>query len=245
MADPQDRIKLIPSWKKQIGDEFNKNYMQQLRQFLIHEKKLGKTIFPPGNEMFSALNATPFQDVKVVILGQDPYHGTGQAHGLSFSVRPEVPFPPSLQNIYQELLTDLGIQPANHGCLISWAKQGVLLLNSVLSVEKSRAASHRGKGWEQFTDRVIAELNENHSALVFILWGSDAQKKGAFINTQKHLVLKSPHPSPLAAYRGFFGKRHFSQANQFLQQSGKQPINWSLPSKEEALAMLSENTGNL
>ena len=238
MTEPQDRIKLIPSWKNRIGEEFDKEYMKNLRQFLVSEKKAGKMIFPPGDEMFSALNATPFQDVKVVILGQDPYHGAGQAHGLSFSVRPDIPCPPSLKNIYQEIYTDLGISPANHGCLISWAKQGVLLLNSVLSVEKSQAASHQGKGWEQFTDRVIGELNENHSGLVFLLWGSYAQKKGQFINTQKHLILKSPHPSPLAAYRGFFGQHHFSQANQFLQQAGKQPIDWTLPSKEDALKML-------
>lgn len=238
MSNPKDRIQLIPSWKDRIGDEFEKAYMKTLKQFLISEKKVGKVILPPGDEMFSALNTTPFEEVKVVILGQDPYHGIGQAHGLAFSVRPDVKIPPSLQNIYKELSSDLGISLPNHGCLISWAKQGVLLLNPVLSVEAHKAASHRGRGWEELTGRIIAELNKNHSGLVFLLWGSDAQRRGNEINTQKHLVLKSPHPSPLAAYRGFFGQHHFSQVNQFLNQCGKAPIDWTLPSKEDALRLL-------
>lgn len=238
MTAPQDNIQLTPSWKERLGGEFEKPYMKELKRFLIKEKKSGKVILPKGREMFSALNTTPFEDVKVVILGQDPYHGVGQAHGLAFSVRPDVGIPPSLQNIYKEMEKDLGILPADHGCLISWAQQGVLLLNPVLSVEAHKAASHRGRGWEQFTERIIEELNHNHSALVFLLWGSDAQRRGSKIDTHKHLVLKSPHPSPLAAYRGFFGQHHFSKTNQFLEEKGKQPINWRLPSREAVLGMM-------
>jgi uracil-DNA glycosylase len=179
--------------------------------------------------MFAALNATPFEQTRVVILGQDPYHGQGQAHGLSFSVLPQVPLPPSLRNIFKELATDLGVHNGEHGCLTAWAQQGVLLLNSVLSVVQGQAAAHQGKGWEIFTDAIIEKLNHGREGVVFILWGSYAQKKGRVIDQQRHLVLKSPHPSPLSAHRGFFGCRHFSQANAYLASRGDQPINWQLP----------------
>ena len=225
----QRSIKLEDSWKKILFKEFGQGYMRSLRQFLLNEKSKGKQIFPPGDEIFTALNTTAFDDVNVVILGQDPYHGAGQAHGLCFSVKHDVEIPPSLVNIYKELENDLGlIQPA-HGCLTYWAEQGVLLLNAVLTVEAERAASHQGKGWEQFTDKIVAILNENKMGIVFILWGSYAQKKGAIIDRQKHLVLQSPHPSPLSASRGFFGNHHFSKANDYLDSQGKAPINWQLP----------------
>lgn len=217
------------SWKERLQDEFSQEYIQTLRGFLSQEKKQGKVIYPRSNEYFSALNLTPFEQVKVVILGQDPYHGEGQAHGLCFSVPPGVPPPPSLVNIYKELNNDLSIPRAEHGCLISWAMQGVLLLNSVLSVEKSRAASHQKRGWEQFTDQVIAQINEHAEHIVFILWGSYAQKKGTFIDTSRHLVLKAPHPSPLSAHRGFFGQKPFSRTNEYLQCQGMTPIEWLLP----------------
>lgn len=203
--------------------------MQALRAFLQAEKKQGKQIYPPGELIFNALNTTPFDRVKVVILGQDPYHGPGQAHGLSFSVMPGVPAPPSLQNIFKELEADLGIARASHGCLQSWAEQGVLLLNAVLTVEKFKAASHQGKGWERFTDRIVAELNKKREQLVFLLWGSYAQKKGQIIDRDRHLVLQSTHPSPLSAHRGFLGCRHFSQANAYLEKQGLEPIDWALP----------------
>ena len=207
--------------------------MRSLRQFLLNEKSKGKQIFPPGDEIFTALNTTAFDNVNVVILGQDPYHGTGQAHGLCFSVKHGVEIPPSLVNIYKELESDLGlIQPA-HGCLTYWAEQGVLLLNAVLTVEAERPASHQGKGWEQFTDKIVAILNEKKMGIVFILWGSYAQKKGAIIGRQKHLVLQSPHPSPLSASRGFFGNHHFSKANDYLETQGKTPIDWQLPGGAE------------
>ncbi|WBA79789.1 uracil-DNA glycosylase [Endozoicomonas sp. GU-1] len=223
-------IKLEPSWKAMLQDEFTKEYMQTLRSFLQHEKAQGKMIYPRGAEYFRALDLTPFARVKVVILGQDPYHGPGQAHGLSFSVRPEVAIPPSLVNMYKELESDLGIPPANHGFLEHWAHQGVLLLNSVLTVEHKQAASHQGRGWETFTDQIVAALNEQREHIVFILWGSYAQKKGRFIDTGKHLVLASVHPSPLSAYRGFFGSRPFSRSNDYLVSHGIQPIDWRLPS---------------
>ena len=203
--------------------------MQQLRQFLRAEKDRRKVIFPPGKQIFHAFNTTPFEKVKVVILGQDPYHGPNQAHGLCFSVMPGVSPPPSLINIFKEIEDDLGIPAPKHGCLQSWAEQGVLLLNSTLTVERARAGSHQGKGWETFTDRVIEALNEHREGLVFMLWGSYAQNKGALINQQKHQVLKSPHPSPLSAHRGFFGNRHFSQANEYLERQGLTPIQWQLP----------------
>ncbi len=203
--------------------------MGELRDFLLAEKQKGKHIYPQGKDIFNALNSTPFSRVKVVILGQDPYHGPGQAHGLSFSVRPGVPPPPSLVNIYKELATDLGIPPASHGYLASWAEQGVLLLNSVLTVERNRAASHRNRGWEIFTDRVAREVDAGIDGAAFILWGSYAQKKGAFINRDRHLVITSPHPSPLSASRGFFGSRPFSRVNRWLEERGKTPVDWRLP----------------
>ena len=228
-TDTTGQLKIEASWKALLQDEFAKDYMQSLGQFLRDEKQQGKIIYPRASQFFSALNLTPFANVKVVILGQDPYHGPGQAHGLCFSVAPDIPAPPSLLNIYKELSTDLAIPPAEHGCLVSWALQGVLLLNSVLSVQKNNAASHQGKGWEQFTDSVIAAINDHAEHIIFILWGSYAQKKGDFIDTSKHLVIKAPHPSPLSAYRGFFGQRPFSRSNDYLQSNGKAPIQWQLP----------------
>lgn len=222
-------IQIEASWKAVLEPEFSADYMGELREFLRREKALGKRIFPPGNEIFNAFNHTGFDRVKVVILGQDPYHGPGQAHGLCFSVKPGVTVPPSLQNIYKELAVDVGFKPPRHGCLEYWADQGVLLLNATLTVEAGRAASHQGKGWERFTDRVVALLNEKRDGLVFILWGSYAQKKGAGIDRQRHLVLQSPHPSPLSASRGFFGNHHFSHANAWLQEHGQSPIDWQLP----------------
>ncbi len=228
-----DRVQLEASWKALLQPEFERDYMRQLRAFLLQEKQAGKQVFPAGRDMFNALNSTPFDQVRVVILGQDPYHGPGQAHGLCFSVQPGVEIPPSLRNIYKELASDLGIAPARHGCLQSWAAQGVLLLNAVLSVEAGRAGSHQGRGWEQFTDRIIALLNERREHLVFMLWGSHAQKKGQFIDRSRHLVLESPHPSPLSASRGFLGNRHFSRANQYLQAQGRAPADWRvLPTTE-------------
>lgn len=227
-AETSANVQLEDSWKRVLADEFELDYMRQLRQFLVAEKAAGKKIYPPGNEIFNALNSTPFDRVKVVILGQDPYHGPGQAHGLCFSVQPGVVVPPSLKNIYKELKADLGIEQPQHGYLMSWAQQGVLLLNSVLTVQASHAASHQGKGWERFTDRVVAELNKERTGVVFLLWGSYAQKKGASIDRSKHLVLQSPHPSPLSASRGFFGNHHFSQTNRYLEQQSSTPINWQL-----------------
>lgn len=220
---------LEPSWKNHLEVEFSKPYMQSLREFLTREKKVQKVIYPKGSEFFAALNTTPFEKVKVVIIGQDPYHGPNQAHGLCFSVRPGVAVPPSLVNIYKELESDLGIKPPKHGCLTSWAKQGVLLLNATLSVEAGKAGSHQNKGWESFTDRIIDVLNRDRENLVFILWGSYAQKKGAFIDGKKHLIIKSVHPSPLSAHRGFFGSKPFSQVNDYLKAHGISPIDWRLP----------------
>lgn len=222
-------VKLEDSWKAALGQEFASPYMAALKAFLQNEKAAGKTIFPKGAEYFRALDLTPLDEVKVVILGQDPYHGAGQAHGLCFSVRPGVRIPPSLVNIYKELQSDLGIAPARHGFLEHWARQGVLLLNSVLTVEESRAASHQGQGWEQFTDAVIRAVNEDCEHVVFMLWGSYAQKKAAFVDRSRHLVLKAPHPSPLSAHNGFFGSRHFSQANEYLVAQGRNAIDWQLP----------------
>ena len=224
------RVQLDDSWKTALAASFLQPYMINLRQFLAEQKKLGKTIYPPASEYFNALNTTPLSQVKVVILGQDPYHGVGQAHGLCFSVRRGVAVPPSLQNIYRELLNDVGAQPVRHGDLSSWAAQGVLLLNSVLTVEAGQPASHQGRGWELFTDEIIKVLNEQCENLVFLLWGSYAQKKGQHIDTNKHLVLKATHPSPMAANRGgFFGCKHFSQTNAYLAEHGLEPINWALP----------------
>lgn len=225
-----EHVKLEGSWKSRLEGEFDAPYMQHLRSFLQKQKAEHKTIFPCGSEYFAALNLTPFDKVKVVILGQDPYHGPGQAHGLSFSVRPGVPLPPSLVNIYKELEADLGIPRSHQGHLESWAQQGVLLLNSVLTVESGRAASHQGKGWEQFTDKIIHLLAEEREHLAFLLWGTYAQKKGAFIDRGKHLVIESPHPSPLSAHRGFFGSRPFSKINRYLVSRGQTPIRWQLDS---------------
>ncbi|WP_205422728.1 uracil-DNA glycosylase [Seongchinamella sediminis] len=222
-------VKLEPSWLEPLAAEFEQPYMQQLRAFLQGEKAAGKRIFPAGDEMFSAFDHTPLDAVKVVILGQDPYHGEGQAHGLCFSVRPGTRVPPSLQNIYKEINAELGLPIPDHGYLTHWADQGVLLLNSVLSVESARAASHQGKGWESFTDRVIEIINTRREGVVFMLWGSYAQRKGAIIDRQRHCVLTAPHPSPLSAHRGFFGCGHFRAANEYLQDRGQAPIDWSLP----------------
>lgn len=225
----QREIALKPCWRARLEQEFSADYMQELRSFLRSEQAAGKRIFPPGPEIFNALNSTPFESVKVVVLGQDPYHGPGQAHGLSFSVKPGVAIPPSLRNIYKELAADIGVKAPRHGCLQHWADQGVLLLNAVLTVEAQRAASHQGRGWERFTDRVVATLNEERQGLVFLLWGSHAQKKGATIDRERHLVLRCPHPSPLSASRGFFGNHHFSRANDYLIGRGQEPIDWQLP----------------
>ena len=203
--------------------------MQELRSYLQTRKEHQAIIYPPGAQIFNALNSAPFDKVRVVILGQDPYHGPGQAHGLCFSVQPGVRVPPSLANIYREIEADLGIPIPGHGCLQSWASQGVLLLNSVLTVERGQAASHQGKGWETFTDSVVQLLSDKRQGLVFMLWGSYAMKKGEVIDRRKHLVLKAPHPSPLSAHRGFLGCRHFSAANEYLQQNQQLPIDWSVP----------------
>ncbi len=225
----RDQIKLHPGWLAVLGDEFEKDYMKQLKAFLLVEKTAGKIIYPAGENWFNALNTTPFDKVKVVILGQDPYHGPGQAHGLCFSVLPGVPAPPSLQNMFKELQVDCGIPISRHGYLQSWAEQGVLLLNAVLTVEQGRANAHQGRGWESFTDKCIEHLNRDREHLVFLLWGSYAQKKGQLIDRKKHLVLQAPHPSPLSAHRGFLGCRHFSKANEYLRQHGEVPIDWALP----------------
>lgn len=222
------QLKLENSWKQRVESEFQKDYMQKLKSFLKTQYESRKTIFPKGEQYFAALNLTPFEKVKVVIIGQDPYHGPGQAHGLSFSVEDGVPFPPSLQNIFKELQSDLGASKPRSGNLNKWAEQGVLLLNAVLTVEQGKAASHQGKGWEQFTDQIIHALNEERENLVFILWGSYAQKKGAFIDRNKHLVLESVHPSPLSSHRGFFGSKPFSKANAYLKSRNISPIDWSL-----------------
>ncbi len=219
---------LHPSWLAAIGDELEKPYMQALRNFLKAEKAAGKVIFPPNTLIFNAFNHTPFEQVRVVIIGQDPYHGPNQAHGLSFSVPQGIDLPPSLQNIFKEISSDLGVKMSRSGDLTPWADQGVLLLNATLTVEQSNAGSHQGKGWEHFTDAAIAALNAHREGLVFVLWGSYAQKKGAFIDENKHLVLKSVHPSPLSAHRGFFGNRQFSTINQYLIQQGQAPINWQI-----------------
>jgi len=221
-------VRLEESWKNQLLEEFGKPYMKSLRSFLKAEKNKGAVIYPKGSELFSAMEATRFEKVKVVILGQDPYHGPGQAHGLSFSVKPGVPPPPSLKNIFKELATDIGMPIPKTGYLKPWADQGVLLLNATLSVEDGKAGSHQGKGWEAFTDEIISKLNEKRENLVFLLWGSYAQKKGLGIDSKKHLVLKAPHPSPLSAHRGFFGCRHFSKANEYLIAHGNKPIDWTL-----------------
>ncbi|MGY1519111.1 uracil-DNA glycosylase [Luteimonas sp. A482] len=222
-------VQLEPSWKVRVGDWFAREDMQSLSAFLRQRKAAGVRIYPPGPRIFAAFEATPFDAVKVVVLGQDPYHGHGQAHGLCFAVPPGVPVPPSLRNMYKELERDLGIAPPDHGWLMPWARQGVLLLNAVLTVEEGRAGSHQGKGWEGFTDHVVDVLNREREGLVFMLWGSYAQAKGKVIDTQRHRVLRTTHPSPLSAHRGFLGCGHFSAANQYLTRRGVTPIDWALP----------------
>lgn len=223
-----DRIKLESGWKAELLPEFHKDYMQQLRAFLIEEKQAGKTVLPKAEEWFNAFNSTPLEQVKVVILGQDPYPTPGHAHGLCFSVQPQVkPLPKSLINIYRELEEDLGIRNTS-GYLKPWAEQGVLLLNAVLTVRAGQPGSHQGKGWERFTDQAVAALNAQQRPLAFVLWGAYAQKKGRIIDRQRHRVIESPHPSPLSAHRGFFGSRPFSRINDFLQKTGQPPIDWQL-----------------
>lgn len=237
MSEAAARVRLEPSWKAALSAEFESTYMQRLRAFLLDEKQNRKTVYPKGENIFAALDATPLDAVKVVIIGQDPYHGPRQAHGLSFSVQPGVELPPSLINIFQEINTDMadddvpcgrhdGAVPPGRGCLAPWARQGVLLLNAVLTVAAGRAGSHQGRGWETFTDRVVEVVNRERDHVVFMLWGSYAQKKGASVDASRHLVLTASHPSPLSAHRGFFGCRHFSQANVYLVEQGIMPINW-------------------
>jgi len=228
MAD----IRLHPEWLDVLASEFEQGYMIGLKAFLLERSRAGATIYPPGGQIFNALNATPLSQVKVVILGQDPYHGPGQAHGLCFSVPSGQPAPPSLVNILKELRDDLGLPAPDHGCLQAWARRGVLLLNAVLTVERGRAGAHQGKGWEQFTDAVVAAVNGQRDHVVFLLWGSQAQKKGAAIDRHRHLVLTAPHPSPLSAHRGFFGCRHFSRANEWLAGRGMEPVDWRVDERK-------------
>jgi uracil-DNA glycosylase len=225
---PMADLRLESSWKARIGDWFAREDMRALSGFLRQRKAAGATIYPAGSDIFAAFDATPFEAVKVVILGQDPYHGPGQAHGLCFSVLPGVPVPPSLDNIYKELARDTGFVRPDHGCLLPWAQRGVLLLNSVLTVEAGQAGSHQGKGWEVFTDRVIRAVSAKPEHVVFILWGSYARRKRELIDTARHTVIESPHPSPLSAHNGFFGSRPFSRANAALAAHGQDPIDWAL-----------------
>ncbi|MFF7706871.1 uracil-DNA glycosylase [Pseudomonas sp. NPDC007930] len=229
MTSQDDRIKLEESWKLALRGEFEQPYMAELRNFLRQELAAGKEIYPPGPLIFNALNLTPLPQVKVVILGQDPYHGPGQAHGLCFSVQPGVATPPSLVNIYKELKRDLNLDIPRHGYLQPWAEQGVLLLNTTLTVERGMAASHAKRGWETFTDRVIETVNSQCEGVVFLLWGAHAQSKRKLIDTTRHKVLTSPHPSPLSAHRGFLGNGHFSDTNRFLVDHGRTPVDWRLP----------------
>lgn len=235
-----ERTRLEPSWKARIGDYLQRPDMQALAAFLRAEKQAGKHIYPAGPEIFAAFDHSPFDAVRVVILGQDPYHGPGQAHGLCFSVRPGVRVPPSLDNIFKEIQRDLAIDRPDHGCLTPWADQGVLLLNSVLTVEEGRAGSHQKKGWEGFTDAAIDALNQEREGLVFLLWGAYAQRKGQLIDSERHCVLQSVHPSPLSAHRGFIGCGHFSATNQWLERRGDAPINWQLPPRTKLRANLNE-----
>jgi uracil-DNA glycosylase len=228
-----ERVRLESSWKERIGDYLDRPEMLALSVFLRDEKAHGTVIYPPGPEIFNAFEHTPFDKVRVVILGQDPYHGPGQAHGLSFSVRPGVRVPPSLQNMFKEIESCLGIPRPDHGCLTPWADRGVLLLNAVLTVEAGQAGSHQGKGWEGFTDAAIDALNREREGLVFMLWGSHAQKKGQLIDGKRHCILRSVHPSPLSAHRGFMGCGHFAKANAYLEARGEAPIDWSLPRRLE------------
>ncbi|MEO6798357.1 MAG: uracil-DNA glycosylase [Rhodanobacter sp.] len=226
----EHEVKLEPSWKARIGAYLQRPEMQSLSNFLRVQKHAGKHIYPPSPEIFAAFEHTPFEAVRVVILGQDPYHGPGQAHGLCFSVRPGVRVPPSLDNIFKEIQRDLGIARPGHGCLTAWADRGVLLLNSVLTVEEGRAGAHANRGWEGFTDAAIDALNRERERLVFLLWGAYAQRKGELIDGDRHCVLRSVHPSPLSAHRGFIGCGHFSAANRYLESRHRLPIDWSLPS---------------
>ena len=231
--EPAAALHLEPSWKARVGDWFAREDMRQLSAFLRQRKAAGATIYPAGANIFAAFDATPFDAVKVVILGQDPYHGAGQAHGLCFSVLPGVEVPPSLHNIYKELASDTGFVRPDHGCLLPWARQGVLLLNSVLTVEDGQPGSHQGRGWEGFTDHVVETLNREREGLVFMLWGSYAQKKGGIVDARRHRVLRTTHPSPLSAHRGFLGCGHFSAANEYLARRGEAPIDWSLPPRAQ------------
>ena len=219
-------IKLDPSWQNIVSEEFHKPYMEELKSFLLKEIQDGQVIYPKGNKIFNAMNITAFNNVRVVILGQDPYHGENQAHGLSFSVRDVVKFPPSLRNIYKEIALEYDCPMPKSGNLSHWAEQGVLLLNATLTVREAQAGSHHNKGWEEFTDAIIRSINDNRENVVFLLWGAYAQKKGSFIDQNKHLVLTAPHPSPLSAHRGFFGCGHFRKANEYLVSQGKKPISW-------------------
>ncbi|MES2617957.1 MAG: uracil-DNA glycosylase [Bacteroidota bacterium] len=222
-------VNIHASWYRELVHEFEKPYFSQLKQFLNEEKQKGYVIYPKGTDIFSAFDTTPFENVKVVILGQDPYHGEGQAHGLCFSVNKGVPIPPSLKNIYKELVTDVGFTPPSHGYLQTWAEQGVLMLNATLTVRANEAGSHQQKGWETFTDEVIRILNEKRENLVFILWGKYAQNKRLFIDQNKHKILMAAHPSPFSAYNGFFGCRHFSSVNAYFVEKGLPVIDWQLP----------------
>ncbi len=219
-------VKIEETWKERLQTEFDKPYFESLIRFVKEEYSSSHKIYPPGSLIFNAFDQCPFEKVKVVILGQDPYHEPGQAHGLCFSVNDGIPYPPSLQNIFKEISDDLGIPTPSSGNLMRWVSQGVLLLNATLTVRAHSAGSHQNKGWEVFTDAVIHRLAEEKQHIVFILWGSYAQKKGEFIDTSKHLVLKSPHPSPLSAHRGFFGNKHFSRTNEYLRATAQEPINW-------------------
>ena len=221
-------VKIDPSWNKELAEEWNKPYFANLTEF-VKQEYATKQVFPPGSQIFAAFDATPFDKVKVVIIGQDPYHEPGQAHGLSFSVLPGVQPPPSLLNIFKELETDLGCKVPNNGCLKPWADQGVLLLNTVLTVREHQANSHHGQGWEIFTDRIIELLNAREKPMAFILWGTPARRKKAMITNPHHYIVESPHPSPLSASRGFFGSRPFSRVNDFLKRTGQEPIDWQLP----------------
>ena len=222
-------VALIGSWRNLLLEEFDKDYMQELKSFLLARYADGKTIYPRKSEIFNALNTTPFELVKVVLLGQDPYHGPFQAHGLSFSVNKGIALPPSLKNIFQELKDDLGIEnDGQNGDLSAWAKQGVFLLNATLTVERGQPGSHQNKGWERFTDVIIQQLNDKRDHLVFLLWGSYAARKGEFIDRSKHLVITTPHPSPFSAHRGFFGSKPFSKINTYLEEQHQKPIDWSI-----------------
>ena len=222
-------------WRRLLKSQLKSGSMAHLMAFLERRRRAGAAVYPPQKYLYAALRETPYETVRVVIIGQDPYHGLGQAHGLCFSVQPQVDLPPSLRNIYRELAEDVDFHAPQHGCLSHWADQGVLLLNAVLSVEQGDPGSHRGRGWEGFTDDIIERLNQHSDRLVFMLWGSFAQKKAALVNRKHHLVLEAPHPSPLSAYRGFFGCRHFSQCNRHLIDAGEAPIDWQLPDNPRAI----------